>query len=411
MSAGWHVLLIGNGRDIPGRLRRSRPDIAVTMMVRSDILGRVREAPDNWAVIGVPTTEPQRWVDLARMVHALHPVDAVANFGEKDQDKYALICTALGLPGPTPQTMEWIGDKTAMRRRLAEAGVDDTAARPVTGREDVLAFAAEQGYPVVLKPAGGAGSSGVTVIADEAAVPLALERARAAVEEGGSLTVEAFLDGPEWSVEGFSQGGRHVMASVTRKFKSEQHCIEYAHVVRAELDPGERAAIEAHVVEVLDALGVRDGVTHTEVIVTPRGPRVVETHLRPAGDELPEMLRDHYGIDLIDALVQAAAGREVLGTLQEQVVDAASVRDHIAISYAFPPQGGTVRAINGVEEATAMPGVQGLEVLVEVGDELPAVSADSDSRTVEVKATGATEEEALERAAAAAAAVVVEVVP
>ena len=410
-TPGWHVLVVGNGRDIPGRLRRSRDDIRVTMMVREEIVGRVREPADNWAIIGLPRTQPERWVQYAQLINSVDPIHAVANFGEKDQEKFALICQDLGLRGPSPETLECVTDKTAMRRRLAEHGLDDTASRMVTTRAEAEEFIAEHGLPAVLKPAAGLGSAGVTIVSTAADLDEALTRADAASDGGAHLIIEAFLDGPEWSVEGFSENGEHAFASITKKFKTEVHCIEYAHVVRAEIDADLARDVLVYVGRALDALGIRDGITHTEVICTPRGPRLVETHLRPAGDELPEMLRDHYGIDLIDAIVSQAAGLPALDTVRRQIAAAEDVTEHIAIYYAFPPAaGGVVERITGEDEARAADGVCGLEVLVGVQDRLDPDALDSDSRTVEVKAVGATEDEALSRARHAAELVRFEVI-
>lgn len=409
-DSGWHVLVVGNGRDIPGRLRRSREDIRVTMMVREEIVGRVREPAENWAIIGLPRTQPERWVQYAGLIDSVDPIHAVANFGEKDQEKYALICQALDLRGPSPETLECVTDKTAMRRRLALHGLDDTASAVVATAAEAERFIADHGLPVVLKPGAGSGSAGVTVLASIDDLHAAFSRGQNATGAEESLIIEEFLEGPEWSVEAFSEDGEHVVASITQKFKTDVHCIEYAHVVRADVDPVLADAIVEHVTRALDALGIRDGITHTEVITTPRGPRLVETHLRPAGDELPEMLRDHYGIDLIDALVSQAAGRPALDTVRRQVVDADEVTEHIAIYYAFPPaEGGKVRAVHGEAVARAATGVCGLEVLVSPGDDLDPEARDSDSRTVEVKAVGATMEEALARARQAAEQVRLEV--
>ncbi|MBD2796148.1 ATP-grasp domain-containing protein [Xenorhabdus sp. 18] len=52
----------------------------------------------------------------------------------------------------------------------------------------------------------------------------------------------------------------------------------------------EQVAIEQTTLKALNLLGVRWGATHTEVMSGSKGVHIIETHLRPGGDEIPELL-------------------------------------------------------------------------------------------------------------------------
>jgi biotin carboxylase len=403
-----HVLIVGNGREIPGLVRGARPDIRTTMLVRLDVLHKVRDRAANERVVGLPHDRgTAEWIAMARSIHERDPFDRLGTYSEKDQDKAAAIGAALGLATHAVDTVRWVHDKVAMRERLAATGVDPTPGVPVGSAAEVRELAGRFGYPVVVKPVAGAASSGVSVVRDPDQVDAAWAWARAAEEpDTDAVTVEPFLAGVECSVEAFSEAGTHRVVCVTGKVKDPVHCVELGHVVRGPFAPEVRELVAGYTGRVLDALGVSDGVTHTEVILTADGPRVVETHLRPAGDDIPEMIRDTYRVDLIDLLVRRSLGESVLDRLDCALAEAEKIDEYAAIWYHSPAATGEVAAVTGVPAAEALPGVVSVEVGKEVGDRLTAEVTDSRQRAVAARAVGATPDEALARARAAAEAVV-----
>jgi 5-(carboxyamino)imidazole ribonucleotide synthase len=69
---------------------------------------------------------------------------------------------------PGPHALPYVQDKLRMRARLGAAGVPVPAWRQVGDGSDVVAFAAEHGWPVVVKSAvGGYDGKGVWVVDDE----------------------------------------------------------------------------------------------------------------------------------------------------------------------------------------------------------------------------------------------------
>jgi acetyl-CoA carboxylase, biotin carboxylase subunit len=63
--------------------------------------------------------------------------------------------------GPPPEAIELAGDKLRAREAAFEAGLPLVPGRPVAALADAEAFAAEAGYPVLLKAAGGGGGRGI----------------------------------------------------------------------------------------------------------------------------------------------------------------------------------------------------------------------------------------------------------
>jgi hypothetical protein len=209
--------------------------------------------------------------------------------------------------------------------------------------------------------------------------------------------VEQFHAGAEYSVEGVSESGRHVIACITRKFTEPEHSVEIGHVLPAPLETGLAHRIEATVTAMLSALGITAGVTHTEIIVTDTQVRIIETHLRPAGDQIPYLLAEACGIDLIAALAAQSVGLPVLDAVEQAKKAAARAPTYAAIWYATPPLRGVLTSVEGVAEAAGLPGVRGAASLVGEGDVMTDVSA-SHARAGYAWAIGATADEALDRA-------------
>jgi argininosuccinate lyase len=209
------------------------------------------------------------------------------------------------------------------------------------------------------------------------------------------MLVERRILGQEFSVEGLSRGGRHEWLGLTRKVTVG--AIEVGHVQPGlAADDPRHASIVGHVGEVLDRLGVSDGLTHTEVIVDPHGSiHLVETHLRGGGDHILDLCRLRSGTDPTTRFVGELLDREVIDLAPSVPVAAAASR------FLLPPRTGTVRSVEGLDEARRCTGVQFVVPLVGPGARVDAVVTSSYGRVAAVVAVGDTAEEAMLRAEAA----------
>ncbi|WP_032767271.1 ATP-grasp domain-containing protein [Streptomyces sp. CNS654] len=396
-----HVLIVGGGREIPGLIRETGgPGTATTILCRLDLVPKIRKPAQHDRIIGLRSgASDEEWVALAAAVHARHPFTRVGTFGERDQDRAAAVADALGLPCHSPRTVAWVHDKHAMRRRLAETGVDTTPVAKVPDAAALRAFLDEHGTPCVVKPAQGAGSFGVSVVRDAEEADAAFARASAdfALIPDAGVLVERFHEGPQFSVEAFSEGGEHVIVAVTRKFSDPVGFVELGHVVPAALSEDETAAVHGYVRALLDALEIGYGITHTEVVLTKEGPRVIETHVRLAGDEIPYLVQDVTGVDLISCVARQTLGLPVLDDIRATLGDPSVDRRPEAIWFAVPQARGRLDSIGGLAEAAELPDVVAVEALLEPGDEVGGLES-SESRAAFVRARGADETEAVERA-------------
>jgi len=153
------------------------------------------------------TTATQTYLDIEKLIaiakesgaDAVHPgygfLSENANFAQ------AVIDAGLTWIGPPPDAIRALGDKVSARKIAAKAGAPLVAGTkdPVAGHEEVTAFAKEHGLPVAIKAAHGGGGRGLKVARTMEEIPeLFASAAREAISGfgRGECFVERYLDKP-----------------------------------------------------------------------------------------------------------------------------------------------------------------------------------------------------------------------
>lgn len=369
------VLVVGGGSGLQPRLRRIAPGVTTAVLCRASVLHWVHRLEENKAVIVLNDAAGlDTWLAAARHLHQEWPIDTVASLAEIDQDKAAAIAEHLGIPFHSPEVVRRCHDKTAMREQLNASGVEKTPFRRVADAGELADFYAEVGPPLLVKPSRGRASAGIATVRSEGDVESAFATSHDATAprlEPSLPLAERFVEGPEFSVEAVTHQGHHYVFAITEKFKDEATKVELGHVVPARIPEVDADRILAHVRACLTALGITSGITHTEVILGPDGPVLVETHLRQAGDEIAELVEIATGVDITELFLRQIAGESIA---EREEVASRAERPHYraagAIRYLAPPPSGRLAGIDGLEEARALPGVQDVTRLVDDGSVL-----------------------------------------
>lgn len=307
-------------------------------------------------------------VALAERIYREKPFDCVLSFTELAMVPAAMIGERLRLPGAsTVSTARLLRDKLSMRDRLNSAGLSPVRTRFVRSLDDATKQADDMGYPVILKPRYGTGSMGVRRADSAEELSEAVATALSADPQG--LLIEEFMAGPEFSVEAFSFDGAHRVIAVTGK-KVTENFVETGHVVPADVTTTEHAAICDLVRSFLDLIGLTDGPSHTEVIISDGCPRIVESHDRLGGDKIYRLVELAYGVSMMSWCYQWPLG--MMGTPAEPVAMRAA-----CIRYLLADPGRIERiSVPGYVRADA--GLDGLEIVLSVGDHVRPLSSSLD---------------------------------
>lgn len=306
----------------------------------------------------------------------------------------------LGLPGNPPQAMAVCRDKSALREVLREAGVRQPRYALVREAGEVAGAVARTGLPCVVKPADESGSTGVLLCADEAEATAQAARILAVTSNArgmptaGTVLVEEYLDGPEFSVEMFTWQGRTECVGITAKsVTGTPYFVEQRHLFPAPLAAATAQRITETVTAALDAAGVRLGATHTEVKLTAAGPAVVEINPRLAGGMIPELVRLATGVRLLEQQLRVAVG---LAPELKPEHDG-----HAGIQFLLAGSDGVLDRVEGAADAAAVDGVDSVTVTAAPGSEVqpPRSAADRLGHVIARHATPAGVTGALDRAA------------
>lgn len=225
-------------------------------------------------------------------------------------------------------------NKKIARQKLNEAGVGKVQYRLVNSQSDLEAELQDVDFPLIVKPSNDSGSKNVYLCKDKVEVSTALQNIVQSKKNivGQSIDtdilIEEFLDGPEYSIESVTVNGQTTVLGITKKLVTPYPLsIEVGHDFPANLNADEEREIRSLVEQSLAVLGVDFTVTHLEVKLTKKGPRIVEVNARPGGDEIPHLVRAVTGIDLkaLAFLVTLGKGIDSL-TLSSSTVPSASIR-------------------------------------------------------------------------------------
>lgn len=392
---GPSVLVLGGGTRLPKALRGHGMHV-VYGGTPEEFTPAHRDACDEaWLLDG----SEDDWVSRAVALHQVVPLHRVVTVRERFLTAAARIDDALGLGGNPLDTVRALKDKSLMRLR-AESLMEQGAvrARLMHTPGDVDAFVARVGLPVVLKPRDGSGSEDIAIVRDEDGVRSARARVHALP---GVLLAEEFLDGPEFSVETFTYDGRHRVLALTEKFTAAG-AVEVGHVIPARIGADDRISLEEATRRFLDGMGLVEGPAHTELILTANGPRVVESHNRPGGDGIVDLVRHVRGVDIRDLLAARIAGAEPPAPAADPAGAAAT--------WFLTAAPGVATEVSGWEAAAARPGVVSVSPGTQVGDTVSPLRGSGD-RCGSVTAVAATPDEALRRARGALALVTLRTTP
>ena len=398
-------VLVANRGEIALRVVRACRDLGLSpVVVHSAADGGslpVRLA-DEAVAIG-PAEARLSYLDGGRIVEAARRTgcDAIhPGYGFlSESPAFAEQVAAAGLTfiGPPPEAMAAVGDKVEARRLMAKAGVPIIPGllERSAGPEGIAAFAAREGYPVLLKAAAGGGGKGMRVVRDPSELEAALRGARAEAKA-------AFGDDGVYA-EKLLEGVRHVEIQViadahgSAVHLGERECsLQRRHQKLIEESPSVavsddlRRRMGTLALEVVRASAYRNAGTVEFLLDGAERPYFMEVNARIQVEHpVTEMIT---GLDLVREQILVAAGRP-LSFRQEEV----RPRGH-AIEcriLAEDPAAG-FRPCPGRIEAVRLPQGPGLRVdtALQAGDE---ISLHYDALIAKCLAWGRDRDEAIRR--------------
>jgi biotin carboxylase len=340
---------------------------------------RCHQLEDPWADGALPLhfEDPRSAAAEIAQQARNNPPDAILALGDRPTPTAAYAARALGLRGNAPEAVEACRDKLRQREVLRAAGlpVPDFASFSLQeGAEKILP---RVNFPCVLKPLGLAASQGVIRANNAQEFFAAVRRIRGLLEspeiqvtrEKGldRLLVEDYVPGQEVAVEGLLDEGRlRILAVFDKPDPLEGPFFEETiYVTPSRLPTDVQKSLADSTARTLRALKLTEGPVHAEFRLNEDGPWVLEAAARPIGGLCSRALR--FGperIFLEELLLRHALG---LGGTDLEREECASGVMMIPV-----PRSGILEAVEGLEAAEQVPGVEEIRITARRRDYIAA---------------------------------------
>ena len=358
--------------------------VGAEVMVASDrchVLDKHWTWPANSLVVDFyAPEEAARVIARAARTRTLSPVRAVVPAeGESAALVAAMASEALGLPANAVSAAAAALNKHTMRQLCAGKGIPtprflclDFDVDPALAATRI---AAEIGWPCVLKPLLLSASRGVIRADDASAFCVALARLRRMLSKpelreldpvaSRHVLCESFVPGPEVALEGLLTRGE--LRTLTLFDKPDPldgpFFEETIYVTPSRLTEPTQEVIRTATAAAAAALGLRTGPVHAEIRLPPHGPPIViEVAARTIGGLCARTLRFGTGLSLEELVLRHALGQDVIAVERQ--------KQSAGVMMIPIPQGGVLKAVDGVAFARAVPGIEDVVISVRPGEKI-----------------------------------------
>lgn len=318
----------------------------------------------------ISTIDTQKVMEAAQ----LYDIDGIMTLAsDMPMRTVASVASKLSIVGINEETALRATDKGIMRECLEDNNVPIPKFARVNNYKDYLEVIENISGKLIIKPSDNSGSRGVFLLEDKNNEKLINHAFNYSKEysRNGEIIIEEYMEGPEVSVEAISVRGKVEIITITDKLTTgAPNFVEMGHSQPTRLSIEIQESVNDITKKAIEAIGIKNGPSHTEIIVTNDGPKIVEIGARLGGDNITSHLVPlSTGIDMIESCIKIAIGEEINLTKKIQMGS--------AIRY-IETKAGKIDKILGVDNARLVYGVENITILKKNGDIVSNINSSSD---------------------------------
>ena len=276
----------------------------------------------------------------------------------------------LGIPGISYDTAVKATDKGEMIKAFEEHNVTHPWYYIISGLNELKQVSGKITYPCISKPTDNSGSRGVMLINTPEELIESVSYSSTQGRKGGVI-IEEYMRGSEVSVEVIVLDGVPHILQVTDKLTTgAPHFVEMGHSQPSRLPKKDVDAIKKLASKAVLAVGIQNGPAHVEIMLTEKGPKMVELGARMGGDCITTHLVPlSTGIDMVKATIQIALGE--VPDIEPKLEKGSAIR------FLDAPCGEIVAA-DGTDEAKSVTGITDVVFTKHIGDKSGSIDSSTD---------------------------------
>lgn len=312
-------------------------------------------------------------IDIQAVITAAksHKIDGIMTLAtDMPMRTVAAVAKEMNLIGIDEETALKATNKAEMRKALQSNNVPIPKFYVVSNKDEYKSVVKQFNVPFIVKPADSSGSRGIFEVKDIHNEDLIVEAYEYChpFSRVGDVVVEEYMEGPEVSVETLTVNGEcHVIQITDKLTTGAPHYVEMGHSQPTMLSKEIAEQISKVAKAANKAIGIKNGPSHTEIIVTKEGPKIVELGARLGGDNITTHLVPlSTGVNMVECCIKIALGE--IPDIKKKWNKGSAIR-------YFNQKPGCIKSIDGIEEAKKVPGVKQISIVHGVGENTTEVTS------------------------------------
>ncbi len=322
-------------------------------------------------LIEVDTNNLTALKELIIKLHNNDPISAIIPGFEIYVAHAARLADCIGVPALSIETADALRDKNKMRICLRKAGVESPNHLMIYSSKDIKALSPFITFPAVIKPVDQSGSVHVSKVDDLVSLENAYQKmcddkwTEMAKGVGSIALIEEYIDGPEFSVEGYVNNHLSHIVSVTEKItRGNPYFVEMGHIVSADISQSLHKKISLYIQRVINALQINLGVFHAEIRISHQGPVLMEIAGRLAGDRICDLIQLSSNTNLFQIMLDSYLGHAIN-------FSSVNFKQYAGIRYFSANMLSRFSNVVGVDKIKCIQGFEEFKLLIQPGETVP----------------------------------------
>jgi biotin carboxylase len=312
-------------------------------------------------------------IDIQAVISAAkrHRIDGIMTLAtDMPMRTVAAVAKEMNLIGIDEETALKATNKAEMRKALQLNNVPIPKFYVVSNKDEYKEVVKQFNIPFIVKPADSSGSRGIFEVKDIHNDDLIIEAYDYChpFSKVGDVVVEEYMEGPEVSVETLTVNGEcHVIQITDKLTTGAPHYVEMGHSQPTMLSNEIAEQISKVAKAANKAIGIKNGPSHTEIIVTKEGPKIVELGARLGGDNITTHLVPlSTGVNMVECCIKIALGETP--DIKKKWNKGSAIR-------YFEQHAGVIDSIEGIDKAEEIDGVQQISIVHGVGEKVTEINS------------------------------------